>query len=273
MINYYLLTKPGIILGNLVTMVAGFWLASQGSMSVLIMTTLGLTCIIGSACAFNNYLDREIDKKMERTKTRVLVQGSIPVASALAFAFALALIGNLILFQVNVLTLLLANLGLLIYVFPYSMWKKETIYGTAIGSVAGALPPVIGYTAAGGGLDFNAFLLFILLVLWQMPHFYALAIYHFEDYKRAGVPILPHLKGIPRTQLHIHLYILALTFALFLLPVNRYLVVGLVVLSSLWLALSVQGFFAENKEEWGRRMFQFSLLMINVLCFGIIIST
>lgn len=144
MINYYLLTKPGIILGNLVPFAAGFLLASRGviHMQIFFAALLGMAFIMASACVFNNYIDRGIDKKMDRTKNRALVTGLITPVSAILFAILLGLIGNLILYvYTNPLAVAVADFGFFVYVVLYSFWKCRTIYGTAIGSIAGAVPP------------------------------------------------------------------------------------------------------------------------------------
>ena len=138
---------------------------------------------MASACVFNNYIDRQVDKKMERTKNRALVTGLISGRNAILFATLLGLIGNLILFlYTNLLTVFVAGLGFFVYVVLYSLWKCRTIYGTAIGSIAGAVPPVVGYCAVSNHFDAGALILFAMMVLWQMPHFFAIALLHFDDY-------------------------------------------------------------------------------------------
>lgn len=272
MINYYLITKPGIVMGNLVTLFAGFLLASRGGIDwkLLFVTLLALSCIVACACVLNNILDRDLDRKMSRTKERPLVQGKIKTWQALVFALFLGLLGNaLFYFGTNLLTTLLANLGLFIYIVLYTLWKGSTIYGTAIGSIAGALPPVIGYTAVKNEIDLGALLLFFALILWQMPHFFSIAIYRFDDYSRAKIPVLPIEKGMLRTKVHMTLYIIGFIVVSALLPMNH-LLIGAVGLA--WLALCVAGFNCGDDHLWGRRMFRVSLLVINTLCLGIYLN-
>ena len=117
--------------------------------------------------------------------------------------FFLGLLGNFILFlYTNLLTVVVADIGFFVYVVLYSFWKCHTIYGTAIGSIAGAIPPVVGYCAVSNHFDIGALILFIMLVLWQMPHFFSIAMYHFNDYKAAEIPVLPVKKGALRTKIH-----------------------------------------------------------------------
>jgi protoheme IX farnesyltransferase len=271
MINYYLLTKPGIVFGNLVTVVAGFLLGSQGSFdwAGLMATFIGLGLIMASACVMNNWIDLERDRKMERTQTRPLVLGTISVKNALLFAFLTAICGFAVLaLFTNIIALIVAFVGYFVYVVLYSLWKSKTVFGTAIGSVAGATPPVVGYTAASHQMDMGAILLFVILVLWQMPHFFAIALYHMEDYAKAGIPVLPLVKGIERTKIHMALYILLLIPALALLTYFGYTgIFFLVVMTSVtgvWLILSLRGFFIENSRVWGKQMFLFSLVVISL---------
>lgn len=280
MINYYLLTKPKIVMGNLVTLVAGFLLASKGTFDIplFLQTFLGLALIMASACVFNNYIDRKVDKKMSRTKNRPLVTGRISVRNALAFATGLALIGVLVLFAyTNLLTVIVAAVGFFVYVVLYSLWKCHTIYGTAIGSIAGAVPPVIGYTAVSNQLDLGAWILFLMLILWQMPHFFAIALYHFDDYTAAKIPVLPIMKGVARTKIHMLIYILAFMLTAALLTFFHYtgyvyLAVATVT-SLMWLWLCLKGFQNVNPQQWGKHMFQLSLLIIISICIVIPFDT
>ena len=273
MINYYLITKPGIILGNLITVAAGFLLASHGELhfSLFLATMLGLGLIMASACVFNNYIDRPLDKKMERTKTRALATGAISVKNALIFATLLGLIGfAILLYFTNPVATTVAAIGFIVYVLLYSGWKSKTVYGTAIGSIAGAVPPVVGYTAISNQIDLGAALLFAILVLWQMPHFFSIALYRLHDYQKAGIPVLPLEKGVFRTKIHMTLYIIAFMAIASLLTLYGFL--GYVYLSVVllagfaWLILSLDGFKRKDNEAWGKQMFCLSLIVITAIC-------
>lgn len=276
MINYYLITKPGIILGNLITVAAGFLLASKGQLhpALFLYTMLGMTFIMASACVLNNYIDRPLDQKMERTKNRPLAQGLISGYNALIFASLLGILGNItLLYFTNLTALLVADFGLFVYVVLYSLWKSKTIYGTAIGSIAGAVPPVVGFTAVSNQIDLGAIILFAMLVLWQMPHFFAIALYRFKDYVKAEIPVLPIKKGIFRTKVHMILYIIAFMMTASLLTFFKYMgdtyLIITLALSTLWLALSVIGFKTDNDTIWGRDMFRLSLILITLICLTI----
>jgi protoheme IX farnesyltransferase len=276
MIDYYLITKPGIILGNLLTFAAGFILGTYGhfNLAVFFAALSGIGLVIASACIFNNYIDRFRDQKMERTKKRALAAGTISNQTALIYGSILALLGSAILLLfTNMLTLIVTASGFFIYVFLYSLLKGKTVLGTAIGSIAGAVPPVAGYTAASGTLDTAAWLLFALLVLWQMPHFYSIALLYLEDYKRAGIPVLPAKKGVFRTKVHMALYISLLLPTALLLSYWGY--TGLIFLGSLiffgtaWFTLCLYGFSIEDTRAWSRQMFRLSLILICALCLSI----
>jgi heme o synthase len=273
MINYYLLTKPGIILGNLITVAAGFALASKGLIDfwLFLATLTGLALIMASACVFNNYIDRKIDQKMARTKNRALVKGLISGRNAIFFATLLGLLGNLVLLLfTNLLTVSVANLGFFVYVVLYSMWKCRTIYGTAIGSVAGAVPPVVGYCSVSNHFDAGALILFVMMVLWQMPHFFAIAIYHLEDYSAASMPVFPVKKGVPQAARRMILYIVGFMIATVMLTLcdytgYLYLTIG-ALFGSAWLWLCLKGLKNSNYQLWARNMFRLSLVIITAIC-------
>lgn len=277
--TYYLLTKPGIIMGNLITTVSGFALASKGHIDPLLFlaTLTGLGLIIASACVFNNYIDRDLDAKMTRTKHRPLVKGLISGRSAVLFALLLAPLGLLILFlYTNLLAPLIASIGFFIYVGLYSFWKCRTTYATAVGSIAGAIPPVVGYCAVSNQFDMSAALLFMILVLWQMPHFFSIAMYRIHDYTAAAIPTLPIAKGPQATKIRMLLYIIAFAIATLLLGLKLTSTVYFTtaaLLSLSWLLLCIKGFTASNDLLWARNMFRLSLVVITVLCIMISVDT
>jgi protoheme IX farnesyltransferase len=267
--TYYLLTKPGIIMGNLITTTSGFLLASKGHFNIwlFLATLVGLGSVIASACVFNNYIDRESDKKMARTKNRALPQGIISGKNALVFAVCLGILGALVLsLYTNVLSVVLTAVGFIVYVGCYSLWKHHSSSATLVGSIAGAIPPVVGYSAVSGRFDLGAVLFFLILVLWQMPHFFSIAMYRLDDYANASIPTLPGERGIVAAKFHILLYIIAFLIATSMLIVFGYTGFSyLVVVSFLglvWLGLSIRGFRREDHVVWARSMFRVSLVVI-----------
>lgn len=277
---YYHLTKPGIIRGNLFAITAGFFLASQGDIDPLLLLAvwLGTALVIAAGCVFNNYLDRGLDRAMGRTKKRALVTGQISGQAALVYASALGVAGLAILaLWVNVLTCLLGIVGLLFYVIVYGVAKRRTVHGTLVGSISGAIPPVAGYTAVANQLDTGALLLFVVLVCWQMPHFYAIAMFRRDDYAAAGLPVLPVARGMQAAKVHILAYIGLFIAATMLLTVFGYtgpiytVMVGAIGL--LWLAKGILGFKNRDDVRWARGMFFFSLSVLMVFCLSIIVDT
>lgn len=271
--TYYMLTKPGIIMGNIITTAAGFALASKGQIDFVLFfwTMLGLALVIASAGVFNNYIDRAMDAKMERTKHRGLVTGVITSQNALLFGSGLGLAGVFLLSVfTNPLTVFVALTGFFVYLVLYAFWKYKSFYGTIIGSIAGAVPPVVGYCAVSNRFDIAALLLFLIMVLWQMPHFFAIAMLHLEDYAAASIPVLPVSKGIFVTKVQILLYIIAFAASTFMLTVTGYtgwfyLIVA-AILSTIWFGLALKGFKVKNDQAWARQMFVFSLVVIMGLC-------
>lgn len=272
MINYYLLTKPKIVFGNLLTVFSAFYLGSKSNLDYVTFFSVlfGISLVMASSCVFNNMINKEIDKKMERTKNRALVKGLISQKQALFFGLFLGFLGFLTLyFLTNLITTLIALFGYFIYVGIYSYWKSETIYGTAIGSIAGAVPPVVGYTAASHELDLAASLLFIILILWQMPHFFSIAINHLEDYKNANIPTLPTERSMKQTKVHTIIYtflFLVFSTSLYFLGYMGPLFLVTTFMTGLsWFFLSFQGFFQNDDQLWSQRMFKTSLIVISNL--------
>lgn len=276
---YYQLTKPGIIYGNAITTVAGFLLASNGEIDwrLFSATLVGISLVIASACVFNNLIDRDIDERMERTKNRALVTGSVSATSAILYATVLGIVGFVVLWlYANLLAMLIAFAGWFVYVCLYSPLKRRSIYATLAGSIAGAVPPAVGYTAVTNKFDLGAILLFFILVSWQMPHFYAIAIRRLDEYKAAAIPILALKKGVYFTKINILVYILGFIISASLLTVFGYtgyvyLAVAL-ILGLTWLWMGVEGFKASNDQVWARKMFLFSLVVILALSLTISID-
>ncbi len=220
--DYIALTKPRIISLLLLTTVATMFAAdpSGPSVSLVLWTMLGGYLAAGGAGAINHYIDRERDARMGRTKSRPLVTGRIEPIHGLIFGIVLGVLATLQLaLTVNVLAAVLALTGLLGYVFVYTVWLKPlTPQNIVIGGAAGAVPPLVGWAAATGGLAIEALYPFGIVFLWTPPHFWALSLLIKDDYARTGVPMLPVVKGEAVTRRQILLYSVALV-AFTLMPV------------------------------------------------------
>ncbi|HAV5427281.1 TPA: protoheme IX farnesyltransferase [Acinetobacter baumannii] len=271
--KYLFLTKPGILFGNFITTLGGFFLAAQGSIDILLLllTLIGTTLVVASGCVVNNVIDQDIDTKMQRTQNRALVKKTISPTVALVYAFVLGVMGFSILwFGINGYAFLFAMIGFIVYVGFYSLWTKRTsIHQTVIGSISGASPPVIGYTTVTHQFDVAALLLFLAYALWQMPHSWAIAIYRFDDYKNAGIPILPVARSIYRTKIECVIYILLFAAVLNGLYcfgyTNVFFLITFNALTAYWFYLSIIGFKAENDQLWAKRFFLYSVILITLL--------
>lgn len=274
---YYTLTKPGIIRGNVLTAIAGFFYASQGTVVWATLAYLlgGVVCVIASACVVNNYFDRTIDAKMERTKKRALVTGRIAAAPALAYATGLAVVGfGLLLVGTNALTVISGVLAFVTYAGVYTYAKHRTVYGTLIGSFPGALSLVAGYVAVTGSLNSTALILFAIMAVWQMPHFYAIAIYRKAEYAAAGVPVFSIVKGTQRTIWHIIGYIAAFGAVAVSLSIvgDASLTYGVIMagLSVWWLWYALKGLRTKKVESWAKGVFGISL--VTLLVFSLLLT-
>jgi protoheme IX farnesyltransferase len=270
--TYYELTKPGIIYGNLLAAAAGFFVAAQTHIDLLLLIEAlsGIALVIGSACVVNNYIDRGIDKAMARTKRRALVRGDISAKRALIYAAVLGLLGFIILaLHTNWLTVAIGLVGFIDYVALYGYAKRHTWHGTLVGTLAGSAPLVAGYTVVTDRLDGGALILFLIMTFWQMPHFYSIAMRRLSDYKAAHLPVLPAVKGLRAAKLQTVAYVVAFEVAIILLFAYGYtgylylLCMGFYGLG--WLVLGLKGFKTTNDKKWATNMFLYSLVMLPLL--------
>lgn len=273
--------KTGIIKSNLIPMFAGLTLAMyKNQLSIfskipeMLFATAGSALVIGAAGAFNNVYDRDIDAIMERTKNRPTVTGVMPVKTTLILAVIMAILGLVTLFLASPLAALMGLLGLFFYVVPYTIWtKRHTIWNTEVGSISGAIPPLIGWAAISNDIFHPASLgLFIVMVIWQMPHFYAIAIRKHYDYQAANVPMLPVAKGMRRTYVQSNIYLILLVMSSLLFG---HLSVGIMLVASLlglvWLLMSVYGYRNMEQDKWAKIMFVYSLIYMMFLFATVII--
>lgn len=271
--NYMLVAKPGMIFGNLITAAGGFFLAAKGQvdMAVLPPTLIGISLVVASGCVFNNCIDRNLDRKMVRTRERVMAQGRLSTTAAVVYAFVLGAAGTILLLSAaNLLTVLIVLAGLTVYVGVYSLFlKRRSVYGTLIGSLAGTAPPLAGYCAVSGRLDLGALILLLIFSLWQMPHCYAIAVFRHDDYEAAAIPVLPVKQGMTAVRKLIFGYILAFTAAALLPTIAGYTGYSyLAVAAALglsWLYLAWWGHKTVNDRLWAQKLFVFSILTVFIL--------
>jgi protoheme IX farnesyltransferase len=231
---------------------------------LLLATLSGTALVIGAGCVLNNIADRRIDSLMQRTSRRALVKGSISASQAMAYALLLSGAGFAILMTyTNTLTVYAGLAGLYFYVVVYGMAKRQSPAGTLLGSIAGSMPVVAGYVAAKGQLDITAGLLFMVMAYWQMPHFYAIALYRLDDYKAAGLPVLPAVGGIARTKRRILGYIGLYAAGILALRLFGGVGVSFTIINLLicvvWIWYGVRHYRLPH-GRWAKVMFRISLL-------------
>jgi protoheme IX farnesyltransferase len=271
--DYLTLTKPRITLLVLITTATAFWVASRGAFSpvLFILTLLGTGLAASAASVFNCVLDRDVDALMARTRHRPLPAGRVQAVPVTLFGIILAMASCTVLaLGTNLIAASLALFAILFYTFVYTRWLKRTSpLCTAIGGVAGAIPPVIGWAAATGQIEAPALILFGILYLWQPPHFWALALGRVEEYRTANLPILPVVRGESATRRQ------SLLYTLVLLPVSLllYYPLGTVgIFYAVGATLLGIGFIYLAWLDWHRpspigsqRLFLYSMLYLALL--------
>ena len=276
---YVSLTKPRIVVMVLVTVGVGFLLGARGSAhpATLSLTLLGTALVAGGASTLNQWMERARDARMRRTANRALPRGRLGAVEAASFGVGLGLAGTaILLWGANWLAAAVAVSTLLLYVFVYTPLKPWTTLNTAIGAIPGALPPVIGWAAATETLGIEAFALFLIVFLWQFPHFLAIAWIYREDYARGGLKMLPGvdpqgaLTGRQAT-----IYALALIPA-GLLPATIGLAgpvyfIGALVLGLLYLVVAIQ-FWTGVSESTARRLLRMSFFYLPLVLLLLVLN-
>lgn len=281
--DFYKLTKPGIIISNSIATFAGFWIASGKqieSWSLLFFSLFGTALVMASGTVLNNYLDRDLDAKMIRTRKRALPSGLLKPSVVLIYGITLGVAGLIMLyFGTTALAALLGFLGLFIYVWIYTAWFKRTsVWSTFVGAFSGAMPPVIGYYSIEDtpGIA-GALILYAFLFLWQPPHFWALGIMRTEDYRAAGFPLLPVVKGAEITKFAMMRYIVLIVPVSVLLTVFGYTgmiyLIGATILGLIWAIIGFVGFKNDDDEKWAKKMFLYSINYLTLLLLLMILDT
>ncbi len=277
--DYYELTKPRVVILIVFTAIVGMFLSVPGlpAVNALLFGTLGIGFAASSAAVINHVLDARIDVHMTRTRGRPLPQGKLSEGQALAFAAILCAISMLMLwFLINPLTAILTFASLIGYAFIYTVYlKRATSQNIVIGGAAGAAPPVLGWTAVTGEIHSDALILFLIIFVWTPPHFWALAIAKKDEYKRAGIPMLPVTHGNKFTRLFILLY----TILLALITILPYLsgMSGLIYLITavglggtfLWYAIRLM---SDVGLELPMRVFRFSINYLMILFVALLVD-
>lgn len=278
--DYLAISKTGIVASNLMTVFAGLFLAAYYNGISLtadpltaVLTLLGAAMVIAGGCALNNYIDRDIDHIMERTKDRPSVTGILSGKQTLTYGLVMAFGGITLLAMTTITSAFIGLIGLFIYVVLYSMWtKRTTTLNTIVGSFSGAVPPLIGWAALDPGLHPIAWTLFLIMFLWQPPHFLALAMRRRDEYASAGIPMLPVVAGFAMTKRQIVWYVAALLpVSLLVVNFGAIYTVTAGILGAGWLILGLTGFKTQNDVKWATNMFIYSLNYLTILFVVIIL--
>lgn len=277
--DFFILSKPIIVLLLLVTTYGGLVAGGKAwpSASLTFWTLFGGGLAAAGSSALNQYIDRELDKNMQRTSKRPLADGRLTPAEGLSYGLALCLLSYYIMAgYVNFLAALLSLTGIFYYVFFYSVWlKKATVQNIVIGGGAGAIPPMVGWAAATGELTLAAWILFAIIFMWTPPHFWALAIVRMKDYEKAGVPMLPVVEGEEKTRRQILIYTIELIAVTMLLPIFNLagtiylvsaIVLGVFLFYAAWRVFRVGG----NKVAW--TMYRWSSMYLAFIFLALILD-
>lgn len=276
---YYELCKPRVVAVMLITVAVGMLLATPNSVPwpIFIFGMIGIGLTAASGAVTNHLVDRRIDAIMRRTQGRPIPSGKISLPIAITFAVMLAVFGlSLLVIFVNTLTAILTFLSLVGYALIYTVFlKRATPQNIVIGGVAGAAPPLLGWTAVTGQLDYGGLLLVLIIFVWTPPHFWALALYRVEEYAKANIPMLPVTHGIAFTKLNILLY----TILLVVVSVLPFVVgmsgliylIGALVLGAIFLYWAIRLKYSSNPKV-AMKTFSYSIIYLMLLFAALLID-
>lgn len=268
------LFKGIVLIANVLPVFTGLWLAMyftntsfSDNIEVVLLTIIGSTSVIAGALALNNWYDADIDSVMDRTKSRPTVTGTISLQSVLTIGIVLTITGLILLLFTTAEAAIYAAVGWFTYVVLYTMWsKRRYTWNTLIGSISGAVTPLIGWAAIDSALHIVPIVLFLILFIWQMPHTYTIAMKKCDEYKTAGVAMLPVVRGFAITKRQIVLYIgCLLPLPFFLNQLGTTFIVLATALNVGWLVMSTSRYFKRDDLKWAQINFLYSVNYITIL--------
>ncbi|WP_106494641.1 heme o synthase [Lentibacillus sp. Marseille-P4043] len=276
------LFKAIVLISNVLPVFTGFWLALYFTDSafadywgVFLLTIVGSTFVMAGALILNNWYDVDIDTVMARTKKRPTVTGNFSLRIVLVMGIALSVIGLILLLFTTIEAAIYAFVGWFVYVILYTMWsKRKYTLNTVIGSVSGAVTPLIGWAAIEPAYHVVPIVLFFILFIWQIPHTFSIAIKKYDEYKAAEVAMLPVVYGFAFTKRQMIVYIACLLPLPFLLAsLGTTFMVIATILNIGWLVLGFQGFSAKDDWEWAHKNFIYSLSYLTILFVMMVVVT
>ncbi|MEY4864107.1 MAG: protoheme farnesyltransferase [Pseudomonadota bacterium] len=264
--QYFALTKPRIVMLTAFCAVIGMVLATDSAVPwpILLFGTLGISLLAGAGFTLNCLVERGIDARMARTRARPAARGEVSTTGAAVFAAVLAVLGSsMLLAFVNALTMWLTLATFVGYALIYTLiLKPATPQNIVIGGASGAMPPVLGWAAVANGVGAEALVLFLIIFVWTPPHFWALALYRIEDYKRSGLPMLPVTHGPQFTQLHILLYtvlLLATSLLPWLIGMSGWIYLACALILGGWFVVYAWRLWRAYTDALARRTFTYSI--------------
>jgi len=267
------LTKSIVLIANVLPVFAGFWLALyftdasfMAHLDTLLITIIGSTLTIAGALILNNWYEVDLDREMMRTQQRPTVTGNLSMNTILMMGIMASALGIGLMLFTTLEATIYAFLGWFTYVVLYTFWsKRKYTLNTMIGSVSGAFTPLIGWAAIESAYHIVPIVLFILLLIWQIPHTFAITIRRFNEYKAAGVPMLPVVYGFDITKRQTVIYIACLLpLPLFLTSLGMVFVTIATVINIVWLIIGIRGFFTKDDVKWANMIFYFSLSYLTI---------
>jgi len=276
------LFKGLVLVLNVMPVIIGFWLAvyiTGGTFSAYLdtffLTVVGSTFLMAGALSLNNWYEVDLDRVMKRTLKRPTVTGNIPLHIVLTIGVSCSVFGLVVLMFTTWETTIYAFIGWFTYVVLYTFWsKRKYTLNTIIGSVSGAVTPLIGWAAIEPAFHIVPIILFIILFIWQVPHTFAIAIKRYDEYKAAKVPMLPVVYGFDFTKRQIFIYILCLLpLPYFLAMLGTTFMVVATILNIGWVFLAIRGFFMEDVQKWAKQIFIYSLNYLTILFLMMILVT
>lgn len=268
------LFKAPVLIANALPVFVGFWLAlhfTGGSLlasgKLFWLTIIGSTVLMGGALVLNNWYDVDIDTVMKRTQKRPTVTGNISLKTVLSIGIVMSAVGLIMLMFTTMEAAIYGFIGWFTYVVMYTMWtKRKYTLNTVIGSVSGAVTPMIGWAAIAPSYHIVPIMLFIILFIWQMPHTFAIAMRKYNEYKAANVAMLPVVRGFKMTKRQMFVYIACLLpLPFYLGSLGMVFIVLATILNLGYLAVSIRGFFAKDDDKWAYVMFMYSVNYIAIL--------
>ncbi|HLR81012.1 MAG TPA: heme o synthase [Bacillota bacterium] len=276
------LFKGIVLIANVLPVFAGFWLALHFTNASFydywdqfLLAMIGSTFVIAGALLFNNWYEVDLDREMSRTQTRPTVTGNISLKTVFIMANFFSLIGMIILLFTTMEAVFYAWIGWFSYVVLYTFWsKRKYTLNTILGSLSGAVTPLIGWAVVDSAIHIVPITLFAILFIWQIPHTFSIAIKRYKEYKAAGVPMLPVVYGFDVTKRQIIVYIACLfPLPLFLISLGIPFIIVATLLNIAWLILAVRGFYTKDDWKWAHRIFISSLIYLSVLFIMMVIVT